>query len=78
MHRPFGEDIFIIDNKVSLFPNIAKEAIHVSLTQIVSTIQPIRAQNSNLKLCSSTLFAGIQSVEEGSAVVPFEVVEKLP
>lgn len=77
MHRPFGEDILIIDYKVSLFPDIAKEAIHVSLTQILSTIQPIRAQNSNLKLCSSTLFVRIQREEEGSAVVPFEVVEQL-
>lgn len=77
MHRPFGKDILIIDYKVSLFPDIAKEAIHASLTQILSAIQPIRAQNSNLKLCSSTLFVRIQRVEEGSAVVPFEVVEQL-
>ena len=77
MNRSFGHHIFIIHNEISLFPSIAKKAINVSLTQIVSTIQPIRAKNSHFDLNSSTLFVGIQSVKEGGAIVPFEVIEKL-
>lgn len=77
MNRPFGNNVFIVPNEVNLLPNIAKEAIHDSLTQIVGTIQPIGAKNTNLELSCSALAAGVQCVEEGGAVVPFKVIQNL-
>ena len=77
MNRPLGDNILVVPNEVHLLPNIAEEPIHVALTQVVSTIEPIWAKNTHLKLWSSALFVGVQCVKEGSPIVPFKVMENL-
>lgn len=72
-----GEDILVIPNKINLLPDIAEEAVDMSLTQIVGTLQPIRAQNPNIQLRGATVGGGIEGVEEGGAVVPLQVVEEV-
>lgn len=77
MNRPLGDNILVVRNEVHLLPNIAKEPIHVELTQVVSTIEPIWAKNTHLNLYGSALFVGVQCVKEGSPIIPFKVIENL-
>lgn len=59
VNRPFGDNIFIVPDEIHFLPNVTKKAIHVSLTQIISSIKPIRAKNSNLQVRGGTLLVGI-------------------
>ena len=74
---PFGDDIFIVPNEVHLLPHVAEEPIDLALTQIVGSVQPVRAKNPHLKMFGATLLGRVQCVEERSAIVPFQVVETL-
>ena len=77
MDGSLGDDIFIVPNEIHLLPDITEEPIDLFLTQIVGSVEPVRAENSDLKVFGFTLLVGIQCVEEGSAIVPFQVVETL-
>jgi hypothetical protein len=59
VNRPSGDNIFIVPDEIHFLPNVTKKAIHVSLTQIISSIKPIRAKNSNLQMRGGTLLVGI-------------------
>lgn len=75
MNRPFGLNILVIPDEIDLLPDIAKEAIDMALTKIIGSIEPIGSENTHLELSRRASLGGVQSVEEGSAVVPLEVVE---
>lgn len=76
-NRSLSDDIFIVPNEVDFLPNIAKEPIFLSLAQVISSIKPIRTENTDIKVQDSAFFVGIQSVDKRSAIVPFKVVKKL-
>ena len=78
MHGPFGDNILVVPNEVHLLPQVAEEPIDLVLTQIVGSVQPIRAKNPHLKLCCVTPIGGVQCVDERSSIVPLKVVHKLP
>lgn len=75
--RPLGNNILIIPNEIDFLPDITEEAIDMLLTQIVGTIEPVGSENAHLDLGGSTLSVGVESIEEGGAVVPLEVVEEV-
>lgn len=76
VNRAFGEDILIVPDEVHLLPDIAQEAINMLLAEIVSAVEPIRAENADVEVDCAAFAGGIESVHEGSAVVPLEVVER--
>ena len=78
MHRPSGDDIFIVPNEIHLLPDIAEKPIDLFLTQIVSSVEPIRAKDPHLELSRPTPLGGIQCVDKRSSIVPFKVVYNLP
>lgn len=77
MNRSLGDNILVIPNEVDLLPNIAEETIHLFLTQVVCSIEPIGSKNTNLKMRSATGLIFVQGVDEGGSIVPFQIVEKL-
>lgn len=75
VNRAFGEDVLIVPDEVNLLPDIAQEAINVLLAEIVSAIEPIRAEDADVEVDGAAFAGGVEGVKEGGAIVPLEVVE---
>lgn len=78
MDRSFSDNILVVPNKINLLPHIAQKPVHVSLTQIISAVEPIRPENANWKMHGVAFSVGVQGVDVRGAIVPFEVVGELP
>lgn len=79
-----SKNILIIQNKVHLLPHITQKTIHMSLTKVIGAIKPVRAENPNVQLSTSTSRGirrrgGIfgESVEKRSAVIPLKVIQNI-
>lgn len=77
MDGPLGDNILIIPNEINLLPHVAEETVDAFLAEVNGAVEPIGAENSDAELRGAALFAGIESVREGGAVVPLEIVQKL-
>lgn len=78
VNRSLSEDVLIVPDKVDLLPHIAEEPVHVALTQISGTVEPIGPENAHLKMQDPAFPIGVQGVDVGGAIVPFQVVLELP
>lgn len=77
LHRSASEDVFVVQDELHFLPHIAEEVISVVLAQINGAVEPIGAENSHGEMQNPTFLTGgigMESVDEGGAVVPFEVV----
>jgi len=75
LNRPASEDILVVPNEIDLLPHIAEEIINSVLTQIGCTLEPIGAENTHFYVQDLARgVGGIERVDEGSAVVPLQVV----
>lgn len=70
-----SEDILVVPNEINFLPNIAEEIINILLTKVISTVEPVRAENANLEVDDfASLIEWLESVVKRRAVVPFEVI----
>lgn len=75
MNRALGDDILIIPNETKLLPHVAEKAVDSHLAEVLGAVEPIGAENSDFELRGAARFGGIESVEEGGAVIPLEIVQ---
>lgn len=77
LDRSASENVLIVDDEVDFLPHIAEEVINIMLAEIGGAVEPIRAENSDGEMQNLTFLArriGIESVDVGGAIVPFQVV----
>ena len=66
----------MVPDEVNLGPHITEESIDVLLAEVGGAGEPIGAQDADVELRGAAGQWRGESVEEGGAVVPLEVVER--
>ena len=75
MDGSIGLDIFIVDNEISLGPDIASEAINNLLAKICGIVyHPVRTQYTYIEMESKTCLC-IKIIVEGCSIAPFQVIQ---
>lgn len=77
MDGPVCVNIFVVDNKVGLAPDIASETIHRLLAKVGGVVdEPVRAKDAHIKM-EGFAGEGIEIIVERGTIGPFEVVQHI-
>lgn len=70
-----GEDILVVGDEVDFLPDVAEEVVDRLLAEVVSAVEPARAENADIEVHDFAGFVeGLERIVKGGSIVPFEVV----